>query len=199
MPSSDQHGFAPLGPPAATATFRPFGAADGAAETGAEPAPDTLARAFEAGRAAGRAEASADLTALAREAADTIAALGAYRDAARLRDTETLVALALELARKFGGAGFVTDPPRWAPVVAAAIHRVLGRAAATLRVGPRLAAALRPHAAALAALDAPVHVAEGPESADGSCRIERAVDADRGVAALRAALGLGEPAGDERE
>src|SRR5574337_389077 len=97
MPSSDRR-FAPLGGAARPEAFRPLGApVPGAA---AAVLPDPVAAAFEAGRAQGRAEADA---ALARDVERALTSIASWRAERRDRDTETLVGLVLDAARRIAG------------------------------------------------------------------------------------------------
>ncbi len=96
MPSSD-HRFAPLGGAARPEAFRPLGAPSAGA---AAAVPDPVAAAFEAGRAQGRAEVDA---ALARDVERALTSIASWRAERGDRDTETLVGLVLDAARRIAG------------------------------------------------------------------------------------------------
>jgi flagellar biosynthesis/type III secretory pathway protein FliH len=187
MPSSEPAAFAPLGGVAAYDPFRPLGTPREAA--GAAPAePDPIAVAFEAGRARGRADAEAAAARLASDLDRAVASIAAWREELRTRYTETLVALALETARKIVGDELDARPERWAPIVAAAIGRLVDRDRVTVRVAPRLAAILRAHASEATADGAEIRVVEDATLDDDACRIEsRGGDVECGIGAQLAA------------
>jgi flagellar biosynthesis/type III secretory pathway protein FliH len=189
MPSSDAAAFAPLGGAPAPEVFRPLGTPS-PAPTGddALPDPDPSAEAFEAGRARGRAEADAAQAALASDLERALAAIASWRAELRTRYTETLVALALETARRIVGDELDARPERWTAIVAAAIERLVDRDRVTVRVAPRLAALLRTHERTAFA-DRDVRIVEDPSLADDACRVEGPNgDVDCGVAARWAAV-----------
>jgi flagellar biosynthesis/type III secretory pathway protein FliH len=187
MPSSDGEAFAPLGGTAAHDPFRPLGTPRAAAEA-APPELDPVAVAFEAGRVRGRADADAAQVVLARDLDRALASIVAWRQELRTRYTATLVALALETARKIVGDELDARPERWAAMVAAAIGRLVDRDRVTVRVAPRLAALLRAQGIDAGADGAEVHVVADPTLDDDVCRIEsRGGDVECGIAAQLAA------------
>jgi flagellar biosynthesis/type III secretory pathway protein FliH len=188
MPSSEAEAFAPLGGASAHDPFRPLGTpASARGDAGATP-PDDLVAAFEAGRAHGRAEAEAAQSMLAADLARTLAAVAAWRDELRTRYTETLVALALETARRIVGEELAARPERWAVIVATAIGRLVERDRVTVRVAPRLAALLRAHGTERIADGTDVRLLEDPTLDDDACRIEsRTGDVECGIGAQLAA------------
>ena len=174
MPSSD-HRFAPLGGAARPEAFRPLGApAPGAA---AAVPPDPVAAAVEAGRAQGRAEADA---ALAGAVARALTSIASWRAERRDRDTETLVGLVLDAARRIAGDDVDERPERWAGIVAAAIARLVEREPVTVRLAPGLAALVRAHGTGALARGGAVRIVEDPALADGAWRVE-ARDDDAGA------------------
>jgi flagellar biosynthesis/type III secretory pathway protein FliH len=189
MPSSDAEAFAPLGGPSASDPFRPLGTARPAPVDDATlPAPDPIASAFEAGRALGRAQANAEQVVLARDLERALASIAAWRAELRTRYTDTLLALALETARKIVGDELDARPERWAGIVAAAIGRLVDRDRVTVRVAPRLAALLRAHGTDAPADGAEVRIVEDATLDADACRIEsRSGDVECGVGAQLAA------------
>jgi flagellar biosynthesis/type III secretory pathway protein FliH len=200
MPWSDAEAFVPLAGPAADDPFRPFGTPVPDAPAAAPPPapePDPREAAFAAGRVRGRAEAAAEHAALARDVAAALDAIGAWREELRTRYTQSLVALALETARRIVGDELDQRPERWVPIVAGAIRRLVDRDQVTVRVPPRLAACLRAHTTALAPDATDVRIVEDSTLAADACRVEsRTGDVECGVAAALAtvadALGVGE-------
>jgi flagellar biosynthesis/type III secretory pathway protein FliH len=189
MPSSDVEPFAPFGGGTASDPFRPLGTpAPGPLDEGA-PAPDPVAEAFEAGRARGRAEADAAQARLARDLDRALASITSWRAELKTRYTETLVALAIETARKIVGAELDARPERWAAIVAAAIGRLVDRDRVTVRVAPRLAALLRAHATGAIADGGELRIVEDPLLDADACHVEsRSGDVDCGIAAQLAAV-----------
>jgi flagellar assembly protein FliH len=200
MPSSEERrGFVPLGGADRAEAFRALGTPSPAPveePPPPPPEPDPRVAAYAAGVADARREAAADQDALAREVAGVVHAVGAWRRELRTRYTETMVALALAVARRVVGEALDAQPERWVPIVADAIRRLVDREHVTVRVRPRLAACLREHAAALVADDGgAVRVVEDATLAVGACRVEsRAGDVDCGLetqlAAVAEALGV---------
>lgn len=196
MPSSEDIAFAPLAEVKKDHRFRPFGAPVGS--DARLDASDPRALAFEAGRAQGRAEASAEQAVLAREVADALSAIGAWRVELRARYTQDLVSLAMRVAGLIVGETLAADPARWVPIVAGTIGRLVDADAVTVRVAPRLAALLRAHLPALAGGTTEVRVVEDVTLGADACRVEsRAGDVDCAIAtqlaAVADALGTGEP------
>jgi type III secretion protein L len=166
MPSSD-HRFAPLGGAVRSEAFRPLGAP--APDPAAVVSSDPVAAAFEAGRAQGRVEADA---ALARDVERAVASIASWRAERRDRDTETLVGLVLDAARRIAGDDVDERPERWAGIVAAAIARLHGREPVTVRLAPRFAALVRAHGTGTLGRGGDVRIVEDPALADGACRVE---------------------------
>jgi flagellar assembly protein FliH len=186
MPSSDtERGFVPLGGAASAEDFRPLGTP--APEPAPDPAPpaepDPRVAAYAAGVAEARREAAAEHAALAREVAAVVQAVCGWRRELRTRYTETLVSLALEVARRIVGDALDANPERWVPIVAAAIGRLVEREQVTVRVPPRLAAFLRERATDIGTEAAgDIRVLEDATLGDGACRVEsRAGDVDCGL------------------
>jgi len=184
--------FAPLTGTKTGECFRPLGSpSPGAAEP-------LDAHAFEAGRAHGRAEAMAEQAALAGDVRAALDAVGAWRDEARARHTQALVALAVEIARAIVGEALEADPERWVAIAARAVRRLAAPGPVTVRAAPRLAALLRAHAPALGDGASEVRVLEDATLAADACRVESGTgDVECGIAAqleaVAAALGVDEP------
>lgn len=205
MPSSEEErGFVPLGGKDRADAFRALGtpsSPEPIVEQEPPPAPDPAVAAYAAGVADARREAAAEQTALARDVAGVVQTVGGWRRELRTRYTETMVTLALEVARRIVGDALDAQPERWVPIVAGAIRRLVDREQVTVRVPPRLAACLREHAAALAGDGgSEVRVVEDATLAAGACRVEsRAGDVDCGLetqlAAVAEALGAGTEGG----
>jgi len=188
MRSSEATSFVPFGGTPPGDAFRPLGTpvpVDPVPQP--DPVPDPCVLAYEAGRAQGRADAAAEEARLARAVAATLDAVPAWRDEIRTRYTPTLVALAIEIARKIVGDALDVQPERWVPIVAGAIRRLVDREQVTVRTSPHLAALLREHAGALGGDR--IQIVDDPSLADEACRVESSSgDVDCGIAAQLAAV-----------
>jgi flagellar assembly protein FliH len=193
---SSEARFAPLAGPSAARAFHAFGAPASAAPD----VVDAQAVAFEAGRIQGHREGRAEVAVLAADVARAVAQIGAWRDELRSRYTSGLLELSLAIARRIAGEALDADPARWTAIVEAAIRGLVDREQVTVRVPPRLAAALRAATPALVARDAAaeVRIVEDPTLGDGGCRVESATGdvecgLDAQIAAVADALGAERP------
>lgn len=171
MPSCERSGgFVPLGGSDEPVPFRPFGGPAPAAEPAPAPSPDPLAVAYEAGRTQGRADARPEREQLERDLAQTVAAVGAWREEVRTHYTQAIVGLALAVARRIVGEELEARPERWAAMVARAIGDLVERDRVVVRVPPRLAAVLRAHPPVAGATA--IGIVEDPALEAGACFVE---------------------------